>query len=131
MKHLFLAVALLGATATTSLAQGVFPPPPTAAESQAGRQSLIAKTTDLETQLNKHNTEKAEEAAAQILNLMKKRVAQTRYMAEANTGTQKDVLMKRMLMLENRVLSFRNAAKDVNANAQQLVAEAKTFSNDY
>ncbi len=131
MKHLFLAVALLGATATTSLAQGVFPPPPTAAESQAGKQSLIAKTTDLETQLNKKNTAKAEEAAAQILNLMKKRVAQTRYMAEANTGAQRDALMKRMLMLENRVLSFRNAAKDVNANAQQLVAEAKTFSGDY
>ena len=73
----------------------------------------------------------AETAAAQILSLMKTRVAQTRYMAEANTGAQKDALMKRMLMLENRVLSFRDAAKDVNKNSQQLVAEAKTFTSDY
>src|SRR5689334_19538255 len=118
MKHLILAAALLGATATTTLAQGVFPPPPTAAETQSGKQSMIAKTTDLENSLKNHNMANAEAAAAQILKLMKTRVAQTRYMAEANTGAQKDAIMKRMLMLENRVLTFRDASKDVARNGQ-------------
>jgi len=131
MKHLFLAVALLGATATTSLAQGVFPPPPTQAQSQAGQQSFAAKAAILETYLNNKNVTKAEETAAELLNMIRTRVAETRYMAEATSGTQKDALMQRMLMLENRFLSFRKASKDVNANSQQLISEAKTFANDY
>jgi hypothetical protein len=131
MKHLFLAVALLGATATTTLAQGVFPPPPTAAETQSGKQNMIAQTNLLESSLKAHKTAQAEAAAAEILKLMKKRVAQTRYMAEAKTGSDRDALMQRMLMLEGRVLSFRDAAKDVNKNGQQLVTEARTYTNDY
>ncbi len=131
MKHLLLAVALLGTTATTVLAQGTFPPPPTAAESQAGKQSMIAKTNDLETYLKANNINKATDAAADVLKLMKSRVAQTRYMAEATSGTQKDDLMKRMLMLENRVLTFMKDAKDIPGNGTSLVAQARTFTNDY
>ena len=131
MKHLFLAVALLGTTATATLAQGQFPPPPTAAESQSGKQNMIAKTNALESNLQKNDIAKAEDAAAQVLKLMKTRVAQTRYMAEATSGTQKDALMQRMLMLENRVFAFMKDIKDVNKNGQTLVTQARTFSNDY
>jgi len=131
MKHLFLAVALLGTTATTTLAQGQFPPPPTEAESQTGKQNMIAKTNDLENSLKSNNMAKAETAATLVLKLMKTRVAQTRYMAEATTGTQKDDLMKRMLMLENRVFAFMKDIKDVPKNGQSLVSQARTFSGDY
>jgi hypothetical protein len=131
MKHLFLAAALIGATATTSLAQGQFPPPPTAAESQSGKQSMIAKTTYLENSLKQNKAQKAEDAAYEILKMMKVRVAQTRNMAEATTGAQKDALMKRMLMLEGRVFTYMQEVKDVAKNGQSLVAQAKTFTNDY
>jgi uncharacterized protein YdcH (DUF465 family) len=131
MKHLILAAALLGATATTTLAQGTFPPPPTAAESQAGKQSLIAKTNDLDNSVKNHNTANAQAAATEIMRMMKTRVAQTRYMAEATTGAQKDALMKRVLLLESRVISFRDSAKDINKNGQDLVSQARAYTNDY
>ena len=131
MKHLFLAAALLGTAATTALAQGNWPPPPTAAESQSGKQNLIAKTNDLENNLKANNMPKAEDAAADVLKLMKNRVAQTRYMAEATSGAQKDALVKRMLMLEDRVFAFMKDIKDVPKNGTSLVAQARTFSNDY
>jgi hypothetical protein len=131
MKHLILAAALIGATATTSLAQGQFPPPPTAAESQSGKQNMIAKTTELENSLKQNKAQKAEDAAYEILKMMKVRVAQTRYMAEATTGAQKDALMKRMLMLEDRVFSYMKEVKDVSKNGQSLITQAKTFTNDY
>lgn len=131
MKRLLLAVAMLGTMATTALAQGLFPAPPTAAQSAAGKQSLIQKTNDLETYLNAKNMAKAEGAANEVLRLMKNRVAETRYMAEAQTGTQRDALMTRMLMLENRVFAFMKDIKDVPANGTALVSQARTFSNDY
>jgi len=92
---------------------------------------MIAKTNALESNLQKNDIAKAEDAAAQVLKLMKTRVAQTRYMAEATSGTQKDALMQRMLMLENRVFAFMKDIKDVNKNGQTLVTQARTFSNDY
>jgi ABC-type arginine transport system ATPase subunit len=131
MKHLFLAVALLGTTATTALAQGNWPPPPTAAQSQAGKQSMIAKTNDLENNLKANKMNKAEDDAADVLKMMKNRVAETRYMAEATSGTQKDALIKRMLMLEDRVFAFMKDIKDVPANGTSLVAQARTFTGDY
>jgi hypothetical protein len=52
-------------------------------------------------------------------------------MAEATTGAQKDALMKRMLMLEDRVFSYMKEVKDVSKNGQSLITQAKTFTNDY
>lgn len=131
MKRLLLAVALLGTTAVTALAQGQFPDPPTAAQSAAGKQNMIAKTNDLENNLKANDMTKAEASANEVLQMMKKRVAETRYMAEATSGTQKDDLMKRMLMLENRVFAFMKDIKDVPKNGTSLVSQARTFTNDY
>jgi len=90
---------------------------------------MILKTNELENNLS--NTAKAEAAAAQVLKMMKTRVMQTRHMAEATSGVQKETLMKRMLMLEDRVLTFMTDIKDVSKNGQSLVSQARTFTNDY
>jgi ABC-type arginine transport system ATPase subunit len=131
MKRLLLAVALLGTTAATALAQGQWPAPPTTQQSATGKQNMIAKTNDLENNLKAKDMTKAEASANDVLMMMKKRVAETRYMAEATTGQQKDDLMKRMLMLENRVFAFMKDIKDVPNNGTSLVAQARTFTSDY
>lgn len=131
MKRLLLAVAMLGTMATTALAQGLFPAPPTAQQSATGKQNMIQKTNDLESYLNAKNMNQAENAANEVLRMMKNRVAETRYMAEATSGQAKDDLMKRMLMLENRVFAFMKDIKDVPANGTSLVAQARVFTNDY
>lgn len=131
MKQFILAAALISATATTALAQGTFPAPPTEQVVKTERQNMINKTTALESALSKNNTNSAEDAAFSILKMMKARVAQTRNTAEANTGASKDALMTRMLMLEGRVQAFMKDSKDVKANGSKLVAQAKTFTGDY
>lgn len=131
MKHFILAAALLGATATTVLAQGSFPAPPSEQVVKTEKQNMIAKTAVLEQAVQKNKIDAAESAAASILRMMKTRVAQTRNTAEANTGAQKDAIMKRMLMLEDRVLTFMTDMKNVSANGSKLVAQAKVFTNDY
>lgn len=131
MKRLLLAVAMLGTMATTALAQGQFPAPPTAQQSATGKQNMIQKTNDLENYLKAKNMAQAENAANQVLRMMKNRVAETRYMAEATSGTAKDDLMTRMLMLENRVFAFMKDIKDVPSNGTALVSQARTFTSDY
>jgi hypothetical protein len=124
MKHIVLAIALLGATVTSSFAQNWVRPSET--EMKAERQSLSSKTKELENLLAKHQTAKAEQAADELLTIMKKGVAQTRHVAETS-GTQKETLMKTMLGLEQMVHDFRELAADVDKNGSKLIETAKAF----
>ena len=124
MKYIIFAFALLGTSVTTSFAQGWVKP--SATELTAERQSLSSKTTELENLLARHQTANAEQAADQLLMIMKKGVAQTRNVAETS-GAQKQTIMKRMLELEQMVFDFRALASDVDKNSKQLVETAKAF----
>ena len=124
MKHIIFAFALLGASVTASFAQSWVKP--SATELTAERQSLSSKTTELENLLAGHHTAQAEQAADQLLTIMKKGVAQTRNLAETS-GNQKEPLMKRMLELEQMVFDFRALSADVDKNSKQLVVTAKAF----
>ena len=124
MKHIILAFALLGATVTSSFAQQWVRPSETQLREE--RQSLTAKTTELENLLAKHQTAKAEVVADQLLNIMKQGVGQTRSVAETS-GAQKETLIKRMLELEQMVFDFRALSSNVDKNSKQLVETAKAF----
>lgn len=127
MKHLILAAALLGATATTSLAQSAFPAPPTATQVQALKQDIVNKIADLQANVTANKKAKAETAAADLLRLMKRHVAETRYTAEANTGATKEQILSHMLALENYGIAFTRKINDVMGNSADLL----TIANDY
>ncbi len=130
MKHLILAAALLGATATTSLAQGSWPAPPTATEVQALKTDLIAKASAFETNIKANKKVKAEAIAVDLTKLMKKHIVGTRYEAEAS-ATQRGQIMQHMNDLEGYLLAFMRKSNDVMGNGSDLVTAVNDFIAHY
>lgn len=130
MKKIMLAAALIAATFSAALAER-----PTKAANdaamKAGHQAIVSKTSELEATLKRHDNQAAEAAAMDILALMRKGVAQTRYDAETLTGTQRESRMKHMLDMEGMVHDYIEYSKDVNSNGPKLVQQAKTFLTAY
>jgi hypothetical protein len=130
MKKIMLAAALIAATFSAALAER-----PTKAANdaamKAGHQAIVTKTSDLESSLKRHDSQAAEAATMDILALMRKGVAQTRYDADMLSGAQHDARYKHMLDMENMVHDFIEYSKDVNANGTKLVQQAKTFLTAY
>ncbi len=134
MKHLFLAVAIIGATVSTSFAQQQtvdLSKTPSAEVVQSGRQALIARTVDLQTALTSKKTDQAQKIASQIFDLMRTRIGQTANAAHDLRGEPRAVIMGRVDVLESRAREFMHASKDVAANGEKLVLQAKAFSADY
>lgn len=132
MKHLILAAALLGATATTSLAQSKnWPAPPTATEVQTLKQDIIAKRADLQANIQGNKKIKAEGDAADMLKMMRKHVVGTRNTAEANGGTTRDQILAHMLTLENSVMLFMRSDDDVIANGTALMTIVDDFITNF
>jgi hypothetical protein len=128
MKHIVFAFALLTASVTTTFAQNWVKP--TATELTEERQSLSAKTTQLESLIAKRSTAQAEQVASELLTLMKKGVGQTRRVAETS-GEKKDAVIKTMLSMEQMVMDFRSLAADVDKNGKKLVETAKAFQTKF
>lgn len=133
MKQFFLAVAMLAFSSTAVFAQSESAAKlvPSDATLQAQKTEMLALTDKIEKSVKAKKTDQVEADAYKALNMMKRHVADTRYMAEAKGGAEGKVIMNRMLMLEGRVASYMNIIKDVKKNGAELVSQARTFANDY
>lgn len=130
MKKIMLAAALIAATFSAAIA-GDNKKAENDAAMKAGHKALVSKTSELETSLNRHNSQASETAAMDILALMRQGVAQTRRDADQMTGAPQKARMDHMLQMENMVHDYIQLAKDVDANGPKLVQQAKTFLTAY
>jgi hypothetical protein len=130
MKKFMLAAALIAATFSAAIA-GNNKKAENDAAMKAGHKALVSKTSELETSVNRHNSQAAEAAAMDILALMRQGVAQTRRDADQMTGAQQKARMDHMLQMENMVHDYIELSKDVNSNGTKLVQQAKTFLTAY
>jgi len=133
MKQFLLAIAMVAFTGTASMAQSARAAQlvPSEATLLAQKNEMIALTTKMETAVKNKNTDKVAANAQNVLGLMKTHVRDTRMMAEAKGGEEGKKIYERMLMLENRVISYMNAIKDPAKNGAELVSQAKVFSSDF
>ncbi len=131
MKHLILAAALLGATVTTSLAQGHWPPPPTAQQAQALKSDIIAKIADFQSDVTNNRKTKAEASANALATSMKKHVYNSRCIAEAATGAQKPAAVAHFNQIEGYVLAFMRKQQDPIANSADMLQAANDLVANY
>ncbi len=130
MKKIMLVAALIAATFSPALADR-----PTKASNdadmKAGRKALVTKTSELEADIKAHKSDEAEAVVMDILALMRHGVAQTRYDADMKTGQAHKDGLDHMLSMEMMVHDYMQLSKDVDANGQALVAQAKKFLTAY
>jgi hypothetical protein len=133
MKHLILAAALLGFTATTSMAQvSGWPAPPTATEVQALKADLLAKKTSFAANIAGNHKSKAEADAKSLMQMMSRHVVETRNTAEnASNTTIRNTTMQHMVELEAFYAAFQRKANNVMGNGAELVQAADDYYNHF
>ncbi|MEO6833104.1 MAG: hypothetical protein ABI378_11345 [Chitinophagaceae bacterium] len=133
MKQFIIAVAMLAFSGTAVFAQSENAAKlvPSDATLKAQKTEMLTLTNKLENEVKAKKTDQVEASSYKLLNMMRNHVADTRYMAEAKGGPEGKVIMKRMLMLEQRVAAYMNIRQDAMKNGNELVSQARTFANDY
>ena len=131
MKQIILAVTLIAAIFTSALAGERPTKAENAAAMKTGRTLLTAKTSELETTVNNHNIQAAQNAATEVLALMRKGMAQTNVEINFQTGDQQKAGFAHYNDLEKVVYEYTLLSKNVAANGKQLVEHAQAFIKKY
>ena len=131
MKHLILAVVMIAATITSAFADNR----PTKADNEAamkvGRTQLAAKTVELNNSINSHNTALAQSTAANVLDLMRKGMAQTYVKLNLESRDQQKEINKHYLEMERLTHEYQILSQNVPANGAKLVSHAQSFLKEY
>lgn len=130
MKRIFFTAALMTIAFTAAVAQNRSSKTENDAAMKAGRITLATKATTLEADITNHNYQAAKSVATEVLALMHKGMAQVQTEIRMQNPAQQATL-SHYNDLEHIANDFNTHFKDVTANGNLLVTEAKAFLNKY
>jgi len=131
MKQLILSVAIIAATLSSAFAFEKATKAENDAAMAANRKVVAAKVAILETNVKAHNTQAVKTISQELLKLMYKGMNQSMVEINYERGDQQVASNKHYNEMEKTVYSFKLLSADPKANADQLLAQAKTFVTQY
>jgi hypothetical protein len=129
MNNLILAVALIAVTFSTAFADNRLTQ--NTAAIKAGRSVLSGKISTLESSLNSHNIQSAQAVANEVLDLMRKGMAQTYDKMNLDSRDKQKEINKHYLVMEKLTHQYGQLSQDVAKNGKQLVSQAQSFLKEY
>ena len=131
MKQVFLAVAIIAATFSVSIAQGRPTKEQNKSAIQNGRKQIDSKIIALEKSIKSHNAKSIKTNVAEVHDLMSKGLAQTSTAMGFEPIEKQEENAVKYNKMEMAVYQYNQLAKDPEVNAEKLAEYARTFQKMY